>query len=187
MQLRTATLSDAAAIAHLHAENWRRTYRGVLQDAYLDNEVQAERLNSWEERLRAPASNQYIVVAENAGAVSGFACAFANEHPQWGHYLDNLHVAADSKGQNIGAQLMADVASWCGGTDAARGLYLWVVQANHSAIRFYQRMGGVAADEELWEPPGGGKVLTLRYLWPDLAALKASAEHRAPPVPRIQP
>ncbi|GGC69829.1 N-acetyltransferase [Undibacterium terreum] len=173
MQLRTATLSDALAIAYLHAENWRLIYRGMLSDAYLDHEVHAERLASWEERLRSPAENQYIVVAEDQGIVRGFACAFANEHPQWGHYLDNLHVAADSKGQNIGARLMADVARWCSGIDAARGLYLWVAAANPSAIRFYQRVGGVAADDELWEPPGGGQVLCLRYTWPDMAVLKA--------------
>jgi len=173
MQLRIATLSDAAAIAHLHAENWRLIYRGMLQDAYLNQDIYAERLESWEERLRSPASNQYIVVAEQGGGVCGFACAFASEHPQWGHYLDNLHVAADSKGQNIGAALMAEVACWCGGLDPAQGIYLWVARANQAAIRFYQRMGGVAADEELWEPPGGGEVLCLRYTWPDPRALTA--------------
>ncbi|MES2104276.1 MAG: GNAT family N-acetyltransferase [Pseudomonadota bacterium] len=172
MQLRSATLSDAAAIAYLHAENWRLIYRGMLQDAYLDHEIHAERLSSWEERLRSPAGNQYIVVAEHEGIVRGFACAFASEHPEWGHYLDNLHVAADSKGQNIGTKLMANVAGWCSRVDPAIGMYLWVAEANPAAIRFYQRMGGVPKDDELWEPPGGGQILCLRYTWPDLALLK---------------
>ena len=59
--------------------------------------------------------------------------------------------------------------------DAARGIYLWVAQANHPAIRFYQRMGGVPADDELWEPPGGGQILCLRYTWLELAGLALKA------------
>ena len=175
MQLRTATLSDAKAIAYLHAENWRLAYRGLLQDTYLDDEIHAERLASWEERFHQPAPNQYIVVAEENGVLCGFACAFANEDTQWGHYLDNLHVAADSKGQNLGGKLMADIAIWCSDHDASQGLYLWVLEANHAAIRFYQRMGGVAADTELWEPPGGGKVQTLRYVWSELEQLSSKS------------
>ncbi|MES2071165.1 MAG: GNAT family N-acetyltransferase [Pseudomonadota bacterium] len=181
MQLRTANLSDAPAIAHLHAENWRLAYRGLLQDAYLDHEIGAERLASWEERLRSPAPNQYIVVAEEEGILRGFACAFANEDPQWGHYLDNLHVAADSKGRNIGAKLMADVATWCAAIDPAASLFLWVLEANHAAIRFYQHMGGVHDGDEFWSPPGGGSVFTLRYVWRDLADLKTKAGPSAPP------
>ncbi|WP_394781712.1 GNAT family N-acetyltransferase [Undibacterium sp.] len=175
MLLRAATLADAAAIAHLHAENWRLAYRGILQDAYLDHEVHAERLASWQERLASAIPGQYTIVAEEDGIFHGFACAFANEDPQWGHYLDNLHVAAGSKGKNIGASLMADVARWCSNIDASCGIYLWVLEANHAAIRFYERMDGIVNGDEMWEPPGGGKVLTLRYTWPDLTVLTAKA------------
>jgi hypothetical protein len=35
MQLRTATSADAVAVAALHADSWRRHYRGVYRDEYL--------------------------------------------------------------------------------------------------------------------------------------------------------
>ena len=41
MQIRLATLADAEAIAHVHAESWRTAYRGALSDAYLSGPIDA--------------------------------------------------------------------------------------------------------------------------------------------------
>ena len=35
-QLRTAGVRDAESMAALHADSWRRTYRGMMADAFLD-------------------------------------------------------------------------------------------------------------------------------------------------------
>jgi hypothetical protein len=36
VRIRVADSSDAPAIAALHAESWRRHYRGAYSDAFLD-------------------------------------------------------------------------------------------------------------------------------------------------------
>lgn len=173
MQLRNATAADTAAIAGLHAQNWQLAYRGMLADDYLDHQVYAERLATWQERLGNADPAQYVVIAEEGGRMVGFACAYGDADAEWGNYLDNLHVAPDNKGKNIGARLMADVAAWCERHFPDRGLYLWVLEENRQARRFYERLGGIKADGEDWTPPGGGSVPTLRYVWRDLAALQA--------------
>jgi ribosomal protein S18 acetylase RimI-like enzyme len=173
MQFRNATITDADAIAGLHAQNWQLGYRGMLDDDYLDHQVYAERLATWQERLNDADPAQYVVVVEDEGRMVGFACAYGDADGEWGNYLDNLHVAPDCKGKNIGAQLMSNVAAWCEQNYPDRGLYLWVLEENRQAKRFYERLGGVKADQELWTPPGGGSVPTLRYVWRDLAALQA--------------
>ena len=61
-----ASPQDIRSIALLQAQSWRATYRGALRDAYLESDVVAERRAVWEERLRAPAANQYVLVAEHA-------------------------------------------------------------------------------------------------------------------------
>jgi ribosomal protein S18 acetylase RimI-like enzyme len=171
MQIRNALPSDAAAIANLHALNWRLGYRGMLSDDYLDHEVLAERMAVWQERMQADDAEQYVVVAEEDGRLLGFACAYGDADAEWGSYLDNLHVDPDFKGRNIGVKLMAEVAAWCRNTHPGRGLFLWVLEENRQARRFYDRMGGVKADEEMWSPPGGGNVPTLRYVWRDVDIL----------------
>jgi GNAT superfamily N-acetyltransferase len=164
---RTATATDAAAIARLHAESWRDAYRGALRDAYLDGDADAERLHVWTERLGAPAPNQYVVVATDAAdAIVGFACAYGEDDAEWGTQVDNLHVRRAHRGHGTGRTLLAEVASWCMRSFTNSGLYLWVLEQNAPARAFYERLGGSAEDTSTWNPPGGGEVLLRRYTWP---------------------
>jgi hypothetical protein len=50
LDYREATAGDAEAIAGLHADSWRRHYRGAYLDSYLDSDV-ADRMAEWSGRL----------------------------------------------------------------------------------------------------------------------------------------
>lgn len=52
MLYREATALDADAIAVLHAESWRRAYRGHLSDAYLDGPIFKDRTSVWRGRFQ---------------------------------------------------------------------------------------------------------------------------------------
>lgn len=47
LRLRLANPSDAETIAALHADSWRRHYRGAYSDAFLDGDVISDRLAVW--------------------------------------------------------------------------------------------------------------------------------------------
>ena len=83
MTIRIARPSDYQAIAALHAASWRFAYRGALSEAYLADDIVADRENLWKRRLSDPASNQYVVVTEVDGALAGFACAYLRDDPFW--------------------------------------------------------------------------------------------------------
>jgi len=102
VQYREATELDAGAIAALHADSWRRHYRGAYLDSYLDGDIVAERLEAWTIRLAPPRSNQATVCADVDGDVVGFAHTMFGHDPRWGALLDNLHVRSDLKGLGIG-------------------------------------------------------------------------------------
>src|SRR6478752_4827506 len=51
---RLARAADALAVAALHADSWRRHYRGAYSDAFLDGDVLKDRRSVWEARLCAP-------------------------------------------------------------------------------------------------------------------------------------
>ncbi len=177
MKIRPAVAADIPAIARLHAESWRVAYRGMLQDDYLDKTIFGERLALWEERFRAPAANQYVVVAQMDGTITGFACVYGAEDARWGSFLDNLHVLPGQKRQGIGTALMRDVAAWSLRSWPTAGLYLWVLESNTSAIRFYEMLGGTCVGEGIWTPPDGGEYRKLRYAWDSLEGL-AAASHQ---------
>jgi GNAT superfamily N-acetyltransferase len=165
MRFREATRADAVAVAKLHAESWRAHYRGAYRDEYLDGDVFQDRLRVWEERLSVPVPHQFVILAEEGSDLIGFACAYGRHDQTWGSFLDNIHVRLDHQGRGVGAGLIAEVAAWCRANYSDCGLYLWVLEQNRGAQRFYQRLGASDQGGEVSEPPGGGQIHGRRYAW----------------------
>ena len=165
VQLRPAIPADAPRVAHLHVLSWRSAYRGQFSDAYLDGDLLRDRTAVWTERLEHPAPNQTVTVAHDLGALLGFSCVYTGDHPVWGALLDNMHVHPARKGAGVGSALLGEVGQHCHAHTPASGLYLWVLEANEPAQRFYERHGAQRAGAEPWDPPGGGHVRRLRYVW----------------------
>jgi hypothetical protein len=88
-------------IAALHADSWRRHYRGAYSDAFLDGDVIADRIATWSERLRAPDPRRQTILAENTGGLIGFAHIAFDDDPNTGALLDNLHVANGHKRRGV--------------------------------------------------------------------------------------
>jgi ribosomal protein S18 acetylase RimI-like enzyme len=171
MRIRETKKSDAEPIARLHAESWRTAYRGALSDAYLDGPIEAERIDFWRSRFEKPAENQFVVVAESRRHIAGFVCAYGGHDRQWGTFLDNLHVAPEQQRRGIGARLMVALASWSIKAYPGQGIYLWVLESNAAAQRFYEQMGGENAGVDVWTPPDGSALPKIRFAWPDTHAL----------------
>lgn len=169
---RFATPDDSGAVGALHAESWRRHYRGAYADAYLDGPVEEERRAVWSERLRQSPVTHFTVVAEDGGELVGFAHTRFDADGQWGSLLDNLHVAFGRKRQGIGAGLLARTAEQLVARRPGGGLYLWVLEQNTAAQAFYASMGGTTVGREIRGPfPGGGSAPALRIAWSDPAVL----------------
>jgi ribosomal protein S18 acetylase RimI-like enzyme len=175
MKIRPATPADAAAIAALHASSWRIAYKGTLSDAYLENDAPADRSDLWAQRFAAPETTQCILVAQDQGRVAGFVCAYAGKHPQWGSFIDNLHVAQDQQGKGLGKALLAAIAGWCEQHAPGRSIYLSVIQSNHKAQGFYTALGARNAETGLWHAPDGSAVPTFWFVWDAAAGLAANA------------
>ncbi len=179
---RRARPEDAGAIARVHAESWRVAYRGALRDAFLDGDIVRDRMIVWTERLSAPPANQLVVIAEDDQGVVGFACAYGRDDERWGTLLDNLHVRGGRQKLGVGTHLMSEVALWCAANYSGGGLYLWVLEPNDRARRFYERLGAADVGGDLWVPPGGGAVKRRRYFWSGetLMLLRAPAAVQSP-------
>jgi ribosomal protein S18 acetylase RimI-like enzyme len=185
MTYRAATPQDAEGIAHLHADSWRRNYRGAFSDTYLDGDLVAERLSVWTERLGSPHTGTFTIVAEHPGpgpgpdrgAIIGLAHTILGADPAWGALLDNLHVSHDEKGHGIGTRLMAETARGLVARDPVSPLFLWVLAENTAAQAFYDARGGTCVERQSRSPEPGDR---LRYTWPHPSGLLLDqAEERA--------
>lgn len=171
MQLREASLSDAQQLAELHIASWRLAYREALSAEYLQHQVEVERHAHWQQILSQPLTGQHVLMLEEGKELLGFICFYGNESDEWGSYIHNLHVAQTQHGKGVAAQLMAAAAASCLQHYGDGGLYLWVLQTNLRAQRFYQKCGGVKADSDIWQAPGGTEATIYRYCWPSTAQL----------------
>ena len=170
---RVASMKDAAAIAALHTASWRTTYRGVFRDEFLDGPIDEERRATWSARLNAASAEQLVVVATIRDRVEGFVCAYAHGDAGWGVFIDNLHVASSFQGAGLGTGLLRCVATWAATARPGASPYLWVLEPNVRAQRFYERRAALRRESVVRENPGGGTATYLRYAWLDEAQMAA--------------
>ena len=128
----------------------------------------------WRERLAHPAGNQLVRLAVDGTNLVGFVCAYAAHDPKWGSLIDNLHVAHASKRNGIGASLMRQAGAWLASLYTDLGVYLWVLEVNAPARRFYERLAGQNAGVSIMETHGGAVVRSCRYFWPRAELLSGS-------------
>ncbi len=180
-KLRLAGGSDAGVVAALHADSWRRNYRGAYADAFLDGDVAADRLAHWSERLARCEPASLTILAEEGSRLIGFAHVVLDEHPTWGALLDNIHVAHASQRRGVGSELLARSAQALAARHRRSGLYLWVLEQNSSAQAFYQAQGARRVESAAVTAPGGipgrlnGSPRKLRYAWEDARSVRGYA------------
>jgi GNAT superfamily N-acetyltransferase len=130
VNLRTATLSDAAAVARVHHTTWVSTYGAILPPEFWASATLERRTTTWERWLTNGAAP---VVAEMAGD----AVEQDDVLPVRGRQLYLLYVLATHHGTGVG-QALLDAA-----VPPGTGAQLWVAEANPRARRFYERNGFV--------------------------------------------
>jgi ribosomal protein S18 acetylase RimI-like enzyme len=180
VRLRAAGPGDAEKVALLHADSWRRFYRGAYADSFLDGDVVADRIAVWMSRLATPA-NCATVVAEDAAGLSGFVHVAFDDDDQWGSVVDNLHVTYDRRRAGIGRALLTAAAEAVVERATGSYMYLWVLAQNTAAQQFYRACGANFVEKALVPGPGGdgsrlnGSPEMYRFVWPDASLLASSA------------
>lgn len=160
--VRRPTTADAPAFAALHAQVWRTTYRGLMEDRVVDGISPESFAPMWEsigaayDEERVPADGREFWVAtagEEPVAFIMWGAARDDDAPAtrqvWSLNVDPAHQGAGV------AQLLMD-------RFGAGPAYLWVAKGNARAIRFYERNGFVLDGTEAQDQHDG--VVELRMV-----------------------
>jgi GNAT superfamily N-acetyltransferase len=132
--LRWATVADAAAGARLHLACWREAYGPLVDRGLL--EAQLADPASWTERWREQIPRVPRLLAERDGELVGFAVAGPGrgDAPPAPLELYAAYVRAACYGTGLGRALVDRVLG-------AGPAYLWVLEGNDRARRFYETLG----------------------------------------------
>ena len=172
--IRRATPDDAEAIARVRIEGWRRSYKGLVPQAYLDAMSVSASLPLWQRVLAAPGDIASVFVAAGTGGVVGFAAGNRLDEPKLGFdaELTAIYLAHEVQRRGLGRRLVATVAAERA-THGATGMIVWVLAGNLGARRFYEALGAELLVEQPFEWDGMPLVET-GYGWRDLGALVAA-------------
>lgn len=137
--VRPARPSDASAMARVHVDTWRETYRGLMSDAVLDDpQLLSKREAFWAAALTDPKySFNTVAVASYQGRLIGIAMSgpvLGDAQPQQLHLL---YAYSALHGSGVGTALLNAVI------DSAGPATLWVADPNPRAQAFYRKNGFV--------------------------------------------
>lgn len=170
--IREATPADAEAVARLHVESWQTAYRGILLEDYLENDALRERIATWQERFSKNFQKpMFVLIAELGDEMVGFVCVFTEEDLVYGSFVDNLHVVPRLTGRGLGRELLSAAAERLVADGSRVGLYLWVIEQNEKARRFYEKAGAEIVGTSPIPMPDGQRISAARCYWPRPASL----------------
>ena len=160
MEIRLANPGDdTLEISKIYAQSWKAAYKGIVPQKYLDSLPE----DRWAFKLTQSAFHSMLVIEDGSYiGTSSFGAAREEEWAGWAEII-SIYLLPEVFGRGIGGQLLGAVLTELSHIGYHK-VYLWVLEGNARARRFYETHGfrclGEAKDIEI-----GGKLLQeLRYV-----------------------
>lgn len=167
MYIRSAIVDDAAAIAKVHVDSWRTTYKGILPDDFLTHLSYEQREPFWRQLLTKPDRTHHVYVTDDGhGQVVGFVSGGPERSGDtlYTGELYAIYLLVPYQGQGMGRQLVNALVTRLI-QEGMTTLLLWVLAAN-PAQKFYERLGGQLVYEKT-VTIAGMPLMEIAYGWRD--------------------
>ena len=165
IHIRVAQPEDAHDYVLCNVECWRSAYQGILPDAYLEgmtSEVE-RRTSEYRRSFRNPGNLVYFC-AESEGKIVGRLVVGQGrdwDKPDAGE-VGAIYLLEAFWGKGYGKELMDHGVQTLKGM-GYQDVFLWVLEKNSRARRFYERYGFVP-DGQTGKVEYGAVLQVLRYV-----------------------
>jgi ribosomal protein S18 acetylase RimI-like enzyme len=166
LKIRRAVPEDALSIALVQVESWRKTYAGIIPEAFLASLDIEERAASWMQNLQA--GRMFIFVAQDEWGIFGFISGGELRDPMDGYdcELYAIYLLPANQRRGVGQELALTLReSFL--MNGFSGMVVWVLERNLPGISFYKRLGGIQIAQRTIEI-GGAELPELAFGWPVL-------------------
>jgi GNAT superfamily N-acetyltransferase len=162
--VRPARLDDAEAIARVHVASWQSAYRGILPPDVIDRHDVGHRIATRRRILRDRDGFHLVAHDTTYGDIVGFCDAGdARRDGPWHGEVYAIYLLPNVRFHGIGRTMFERVMAWMR-TQEMRSMIVWVLEHNPHARRFYEALGGRAA-ERANSMVGGFPVVEVGYVW----------------------
>lgn len=159
MIIRRMTEDDLAEIGVLYSESWKAGYKGLLPQDYLDKTV-PER---WTDRNVFLDNGSFVILdGERIAAHVHVRPAAEEKMSGWGE-IHTMYALPQFWGTGCAGELFDYAVNQLHERGFDR-IYLYVLEGNERAARFYRKHGFTPTDDTVKCEVGGVTVTDIRYI-----------------------
>ncbi|SFD47779.1 Ribosomal protein S18 acetylase RimI [Bacillus sp. OV194] len=169
MEIRKAIPGDEKGIAFVQVDSWRTTYKGIVNDEYLEQMKAEDRQDLWMGIIQKPLEKSFLYVASINQEIIGFCSGGPNRSGRFPYEseLYAIYLLQEYQRRTIGSSLIRHFAQ--NQYDAGyRTMLVWVLKDNPCKAA-YEKLGGIKLGEEIIQI--GKQQLTEEALGFDLVKL----------------
>ncbi len=158
MDIRLMTESDDEEVSELYVKSWKAGYDGMLPPDLLAD-LSPER---WRGRFAGGAGS---FVLTEGGVIVGHSLARRSEDEKkqgWGE-IHTLYILPEYWGRGYGGALFDHSVNWLI-RQGYEDIFLWVLNTNMRARRFYEKHGFHETADLILCEVGGERVTDIRYV-----------------------
>ena len=141
-QIQEANLKHAQGLANVHIKTWRHSYKGIIDQDYLDSLNLKQREERWTNILQTPNRKSQIYVTLNSkDQVIGFYSIGESREKEhnFTHELMAIYILPEYQGRGLGRFMFEDIKQKLHALNA-KSLCV-VVLKEGPAVAYYKKMG----------------------------------------------
>lgn len=151
---------DRFVISHIYEESWKFAYRDMIPQSYLDSIPDGH----WVSNLDKEGMNSLIMIENDIFVgTAGYCKSRFSDFDGFGEIV-SIYLLPQYIGKGYGKYLMdavIDELSKLG----YRDIFLWMLEENHRARKFYEKFGFIRSDRYLDDNIGGKKLRGVQYVY----------------------
>lgn len=161
MEIRFIDETDSKSeIRRIYRESWKHAYRGIVPQDFLDAITEDQCGKS----IGAPGVNTMICVEDGQIiGTSSFCKSRFEQYPDSGEVM-SIYLLPEHMGKGYGSKLIKAVLNELE-KQGFKNVFLWTLEDNTFARRFYERNGFASTGEYLNDNIGGKDLREVRYVY----------------------
>lgn len=151
---------DRFVISHIYEESWKYAYKDIIPQSYLDSIA----AGSWAANLDKEGMNTLILIENNnIIGTSSYCKSRFSDFDSFGEIV-SIYLLPQHMGKGYGKQLLAASVNELVKL-GYRNIFLWVLEENYRARKFYEKAGFVMSDKYLDDNIGGKSLREVQYCY----------------------
>ena len=149
---------DFNAISRIYALSWKAAYKNIVPQQFLDELPE----DKWADILKNSIYDNFVMTLNDEYIGTSGICPARDEGMSgWGEIM-SIYMLPKYFGQGYGKMLLDNSISALA-NNGYNKVYLWTLERNVMARRFYEKNGFVVLDRKM-DSVGGTELICVRYV-----------------------